>query len=457
MQRRCNSANIVIHPSAPKRKQDLISVDVSSCNQTLDINSKSTFCSSEQKHKRIKSCVTNVVFSDSSNSEREAPWAKYPSPVSQDGHSGHSTCVTSDDGELGSALDLPKFCISTQKHQASLPCATSHTALVVPRLLKEPRYILSYAESLIKVSSAVAFALWPSTTILQADALGMPHPAFTTLTGFVTETVSRSRTSLSTLQLALLYCLQSKRDQVAKLNGGTFLRSSPQQHFLIALISASKYLQDKNFSNKAWSKISSVPVRQINTLERQFLHLRKWTLHVEHDTFQYWSRVMESAVSEFRDTTIFGDLQPFYSKWATLIGETLLLHDNSMTGVVNGFSSFYRTFDMNPLLCPVQLDIPTAILKPESDHVIGTTYIPDASLITPTAETDEWPGNETGNEATCPFFDEFVQMTPPDSISSSAEQVCTPPEIFGLESQYLTPESMRTNSPGSLSCMPVSL
>ncbi len=49
--------------------------------------------------------------------------------------------------------------------------------------------------------------------------------------------------------------------------------------FLAALILASKWLQDRNYSARAWSKISGLQVSEINDNERAFLAAVNWKLH----------------------------------------------------------------------------------------------------------------------------------------------------------------------------------
>lgn len=56
--------------------------------------------------------------------------------------------------------------------------------------------------------------------------------------------------------------------------------------FLAALICASKFLQDRTYSNKAWAKISSLPVHEINTNEKVFLDLLEYNLFVDADLFK---------------------------------------------------------------------------------------------------------------------------------------------------------------------------
>lgn len=56
--------------------------------------------------------------------------------------------------------------------------------------------------------------------------------------------------------------------------------------FLAALICASKFLQDRTYSNRAWAKISSLPVTEINNNEKAFLELLDYNLYVDSDLFR---------------------------------------------------------------------------------------------------------------------------------------------------------------------------
>lgn len=58
--------------------------------------------------------------------------------------------------------------------------------------------------------------------------------------------------------------------------------------FLAALILASKFQQDRTYSNKAWSKISGLPVSEINLNEITFLTLIDYRLFVSQAVFQKW-------------------------------------------------------------------------------------------------------------------------------------------------------------------------
>ncbi|KAK4995069.1 hypothetical protein LTR28_000651 [Elasticomyces elasticus] len=62
--------------------------------------------------------------------------------------------------------------------------------------------------------------------------------------------------------------------------------------FLAALILASKYLQDRNFSAKAWSKMSGLKVCEINLNEMAFLRTVDWKLHIPGKLFQRWTEIV---------------------------------------------------------------------------------------------------------------------------------------------------------------------
>lgn len=117
---------------------------------------------------------------------------------------------------------------------------------------------------------------------------------------FIQETLRRSRTSYSTLQVALYYLILIK-PHVPRCN---FTMEQPddahstralqcgRRMFLAALILASKYLQDRNYSARAWSKISGLNTQEINQNEMAFLLAVNWKLHITDDVFQRWTDIV---------------------------------------------------------------------------------------------------------------------------------------------------------------------
>lgn len=72
--------------------------------------------------------------------------------------------------------------------------------------------------------------------------------------------------------------------------------------FLAALILASKFQQDRTYSNKAWSKISGLPVAEINLNEITFLTLIDYRLFVSQAVFQKWVTILTEK-GKCRDRT----------------------------------------------------------------------------------------------------------------------------------------------------------
>ena len=66
--------------------------------------------------------------------------------------------------------------------------------------------------------------------------------------------------------------------------------------FLASLIVASKYLQDRNYANNAWSKICGLPVREINEIERRFLKLIDYNLFIGEERYNRWSSLLRSHI-----------------------------------------------------------------------------------------------------------------------------------------------------------------
>ncbi|KAG0047778.1 hypothetical protein BGZ83_007238 [Gryganskiella cystojenkinii] len=88
--------------------------------------------------------------------------------------------------------------------------------------------------------------------------------------------------------------------------------------FLAALMVASKYLQDRNYSNKAWAKISGLSIKEINANELIFLKLIDYSLFVSHDTFMRWTALLvahgQEATRKFMQTVDAAHASSFAAK-----------------------------------------------------------------------------------------------------------------------------------------------
>ncbi|RHZ83136.1 hypothetical protein Glove_99g44 [Diversispora epigaea] len=154
------------------------------------------------------------------------------------------------------------------------------------------------------------------TTKFIIDSIWMNFPVHSTaqvipLRVFIQEILRRSRTSWSTLQTTLFYMVRIK-PKIELLWSNSI--SSDQQTtndsatcgrriFLASLIVASKYLQDRNYSNYAWSKICGLPVQEINSIERRFLMLIEYNLFISENNFKHWSNLLNSHMMTISGST----------------------------------------------------------------------------------------------------------------------------------------------------------
>ncbi|KAI9470831.1 MAG: cyclin-domain-containing protein, partial [Benjaminiella poitrasii] len=116
---------------------------------------------------------------------------------------------------------------------------------------------------------------------------------------FCSEILKRSKVTYSTVQLSLFYIFRVKRIIHEKLRHRLQAASScnnrmddliccGRRMFLASLMVASKYLHDKNYHNKAWSKITGLKISEINAAELAFLKLIDYRLYISKPTFDKW-------------------------------------------------------------------------------------------------------------------------------------------------------------------------
>jgi NACalpha-BTF3-like transcription factor len=70
--------------------------------------------------------------------------------------------------------------------------------------------------------------------------------------------------------------------------------------FLASLMVASKYLQDKNYRNKAWAKISGLDIKEINGAETAFLKIIDYQLFISKPTFDRWFNLLNLHVDQMQ-------------------------------------------------------------------------------------------------------------------------------------------------------------
>lgn len=138
-------------------------------------------------------------------------------------------------------------------------------------------------------------AIWPLSACPPLMSSSFNGAGVLPLEVFIHETLRRSKTSYSTLQVALWYLVLLKSQLPSERStGGSDCRAIQcgRRMFLAALMLASKYLQDRNYSTRAWSKISGLRMCEINENEMNYLKAINYDLHMKKDVFDNWSRLV---------------------------------------------------------------------------------------------------------------------------------------------------------------------
>lgn len=171
-----------------------------------------------------------------------------------------------------------------------------------PSLVRQSERKENFVDSLVDTTTQMIETIWPLSVLScgRETILGGKQQNLIGLRVFVQEVLRRSKTSYSTLQVALYYliliqsCIPKHDFTMEQSEDSPACRSMQcgRRMFLAALILASKYLQDRNFSARAWSKISGLQTCEINSNEMAFLSAVNWKLHIPQPVFDKWTDIV---------------------------------------------------------------------------------------------------------------------------------------------------------------------
>jgi len=105
------------------------------------------------------------------------------------------------------------------------------------------------------------------------------NPAFRK---FVSQILTSTRLPSTTILLGMNYL--AKRVNMMKATGDiVFDEGQTWRMLTIALLLGSKFLDDNTFQNKSWSDVSGIAVRDLNSMEHEWLDAISWGLYVNMD------------------------------------------------------------------------------------------------------------------------------------------------------------------------------
>ncbi|KAI9482749.1 MAG: hypothetical protein EXX96DRAFT_555479 [Benjaminiella poitrasii] len=152
------------------------------------------------------------------------------------------------------------------------------------------QYQKLYVDTLVDITTLTIRMSWP----MELSATKEGQPVVNTHV-FVRHLLKRSRTTRSTLQLAIFYLFRI-RPHIAKRSQFDSIVKCGRRMFLAALICAHKYLYDNTFTNASWAKISKLPVKEINAAERSILGMLDYRLYVSTELYQKFESQLREAM-----------------------------------------------------------------------------------------------------------------------------------------------------------------
>ncbi|KAL2871571.1 putative G1/S-specific cyclin Pcl5 [Aspergillus lucknowensis] len=303
-------------------------------------------------------------------------------------------CSRGDAPKAADATVPPELRRHPRRTSSSLQSSGVSCTRPPPCLLRQSERKVNFVDNLVDTASLIVEIIWPLSAVSLRSDSTTGCKGVLPLRTFIQETLRRSRTSYSTLQVALYYLIKIKPHVPSPDLAQDQSRSKPvcramqcgRRMFLAALILASKYLQDRNYSARAWSKISGLNTPEINQNELLFLEAVDWKLHIPEATFQRWTDIV------LKYTPGAGSMLPLDTQsWRTVIPKLTPELDEiddepmtptSMGGFDGGFASdspsprstctrgpiYPPSLNAEPNSLPAISQIPELNNRPESSH-----------------------------------------------------------------------------------------
>ncbi|CAO1616973.1 unnamed protein product [Sympodiomycopsis kandeliae] len=275
---------------------------------------------------RHDACTAAPVAHSPTSASAKGPTSVNGSSSSSSGHGSSLSSSPSSNSDLdvtGLRGAVQAFGLSSREHtpdsNTSSLVSTERSHTVEPSATADLAALPSkgnLVDHLVDAAVATIDAIWHSPLTHTEQDVDVPPCTASALplSLFIREALRRSRTSCSTLQAALLYCLRCapavRKQRIAYQN---MTRAQPDDRaahiladranpllcgrriFLASVMVASKFLQDKTFSNKAWSRLTGLPLKQLGLVEREFLAAIGWDLNVKPAEWDRWVRKLTEA------------------------------------------------------------------------------------------------------------------------------------------------------------------
>ncbi|RHZ88340.1 hypothetical protein Glove_23g102 [Diversispora epigaea] len=160
--------------------------------------------------------------------------------------------------------------------------STTLNTIVMQNITSNKRATRSTPHVLGELSANVVFKMW------SWKKYGNYRSANIYFKKFCTEIISKSPISETTVFLSLKYVQR----YIKKGNNLNF--NNEYQLFVIALMLANKWHNDKIYATKFWAELSHISQADIDTLEISFLKSLNFKMHITGEKYSFWLNCLKN-------------------------------------------------------------------------------------------------------------------------------------------------------------------
>jgi len=142
---------------------------------------------------------------------------------------------------------------------------------------------------LVEVTEILLESIWRSSQIIQ--------PGLCPLNEYLSHIIRQSKISLYTLKCAMIYFIRISRQLQDKRWRAKVRLFCGRRMFLGSVIVASKYLYDRTYSNSMWAKILGLDVKEINSIQMDFIETINYDLYISKELDCIWSQMLENFIA----------------------------------------------------------------------------------------------------------------------------------------------------------------
>ncbi|CAG8641678.1 8468_t:CDS:2 [Acaulospora morrowiae] len=187
------------------------------------------------------------------------------------------------------------------RNQVQYPALAASDASALQPLIPPPTPVpteVSTPTELGEFASNVVYQMWyvkttgstlvdqvPPQSPLPSQPANLSQTASSQFKNFCVQVLLQTQLSNTVVILSLKYVQRF-------VKGGRpvdFGEEGPEYRlFTIALMLANKFLDDNTFTNKTWSEVTSIPVKEINKMELAFLECMDFKMFVSGSDYSHW-------------------------------------------------------------------------------------------------------------------------------------------------------------------------